>query len=380
MLRKLVGLTLAAGLSACPKDAPRAPEPLSALALAPLDVGDAGLLPRAVLDRPAVAVAPRDTPSIPDWDRPFLRGLAADKSYSIGTASRGYLVTAIPMPEDLPFLRPRPTAVRKDALWGTAEMVGLVVRVARQVADQWPGSELWAGDFSAQHGGDLSNHASHNSGRDVDLAFYMRDVAGRAADTARMQPIGLTGKAKWSALRFDVPRNWALVEAMVRDPHVQVQYVFVAAHLEGLMIAHAKAHGVDPKVIARASDVMREPIHAANHDDHFHVRLYCALHERVEGCVDFGVRHSWADRYDKALQARVDEVVPFLRMGGPDEVRYAVTRLVRLKARKAAGHLAPLLSHDDAEIRALASDAIAFLSGHRTPPRWSHLTDEDPGE
>jgi len=382
-LRPALLLLGALGGGACDAPTPAA-EPVSAraFALSSLDDEELALLPRALLDRPIqppTAPTPA-TSAIPEWDRPFLKGLDSKRSYSVGTASRGYLVNAVEMPRDLPYLRPRPTAIRKDALWGTQEMVGLVIRVAKKVADVWPGSELWAGDFSSRHGGDLTNHASHNSGRDVDLAFYMRDRAGRMADSARMLPIAASGRARWTELDFDVPRNWALVEAMVRDPNVQVQYIFIAKHLEALLVAHAKRTGVDPAVVERVATVLREPVHAANHEDHYHVRLYCALHERVEGCVNYGVTHTWADHYDKAISERVGEALPFLRTGGPREIRYAVTRIVRLRARGASEHLEPLLKHRDETVRALAEDAIAFLDGRRTPPRWSHLTEEDPGE
>ncbi len=378
----LQALVLWCLVSTCTPSSPSsARDALRGRGVARLVVGDLALLPRAVLDRPVQPVA--DAPAgaeIPEWERPFLRRLDVRRSYSLGTASRGYLVGGVPMPRDLPYLRPRVTAVRKNALWGTTETVALLVRVAKKVADGWPGSELWAGDISGPHGGDLSGHASHNSGRDVDLAFYMRDEAGRMADSARMLPIGNSGKARWGTLRFDVPRNWALVEAMIRDPHVQVQYVFVAHHLEALLLAHAQRQEVDPQVIERVKAVLREPLHAANHEDHFHIRLYCALHERVEGCVNYGVQHAWADSHREAIAQRVGEALPFLRTGRPREIRYAITRIVRLRARGAAAHLRPLLAHANDTVKALATDAIAFLEGRRTPPRWSHLTEEDPGE
>ena len=74
------------------------------------------------------------------------------------------------------------------------------------------------------------------------------------------------------------------------------------------------------------------------------------------------------------------EVLPFLTSGGPGEIAYAITRIVRLRVRAAVEHLEPLTIYPDPEVARLASDAVAFLEGRRTPPAWSHLTEEDPGE
>ena len=132
--------------------------------------------------------------------------------------------------------------------------------------------------------------------------------------------------------------------------------------------------------MARAEAVLAQPRDSSAHLDHFHVRLYCALEERVEGCVDYGPVRPWVDTFDQALAERVTEVLPFLRLGRPAEVRYAVTRIVRLNARFATGHLEPLLDHPDLAVRALADDALAFLRGDRTPPAWAHLAEADPGD
>lgn len=317
--------------------------------------------------------------AISAFDKPHLSGLAADRSYSIGTASRGYLVQGRKLPET-DWLKPRPTSLRRKATWGTDEMIGALDRAAKSVAERWPGSVLYAGDLSAEGGGDIRGHASHNSGRDVDLCFYYRDPAGRIADEERMWPIRSDGTGAGGERRFDVPRNWALVEALLRDPHVQVQWLFVASHLQDLLLAHAEAIGADEEVVRRAKKVLKQPGDSSRHAEHFHVRFYCALAERVQGCVDYGPVWDWVDTYEKALARRITEVLPFLKVRSAEENRYAITRLVRLRAVAAVPHLEPLMDSPDPSIRALAADAVAFLRGERTPPAWAHLTEEDPGE
>jgi murein endopeptidase len=278
-------------------------------------------------------------------------------------------------------LRIRPSAARKRAIYGTAEIVGALEQAACGVEHTWPESRLFAGDLSVETGGDLKGHASHNSGRDADLAFYMRDAAGRPADASRMLPIGPNGKARWGGeLRFDVGRNWALVEALLKNPRIQVQYLFVAHHIRRMLLDHARKTDTSPDVLRHAQAVLRQPRDSSIHEEHFHLRIYCGLHERLEGCVDYGPVHPWVDTFSEALTARVAEVLPFLRQGGAEEIEFAIVRIVRLRVAAAAEHLDPLKDHKNSRVRALATDAVAFLRGERTPPSWAHLTQEDPGE
>jgi penicillin-insensitive murein endopeptidase len=346
-------------------------------AVARLDRAGVELLPRGLVDLDAATLA---ADPIPAFDRPHLEGLEAGLSYSIGTASRGYLVHGRRLPDDLPHLKPRPVSVARRAVWGTDALVMALDRSAAAVARSWPGSVLYAGDLSARHGGDLPGHASHNSGRDADLAFYMRDDAGMLADGPPMHPITDTGRALYSPLWFDAARNWALVAALLTEPEVQVQWIFVASHLEAMLLAHARASSADPKLIERAEAVLKEPVDSSRHLEHFHLRLFCALEERLEGCLDYGRRHPWIDTYAQALSRRVQELLPLLGTRRAEEGRYAIIRLVRLGAREAADLVAELADNPDPELGRLALDAAAFLRGERTPPEWAHLRDEDPGE
>jgi penicillin-insensitive murein endopeptidase len=52
-------------------------------------------------------------------------------------------------------------------------------------------------------------HASHESGRDADVAFYLRAPNGDDALPPRLVVIGSEGKSPDGALAFDDERNWA---------------------------------------------------------------------------------------------------------------------------------------------------------------------------
>ena len=156
-----------------------------------------------------------------------------------------------------------------------------------------------------------------------------------------------------------------------------MQWIFVAEHLEEMLLAHAEASKVDATVHRRARRVMLPPRDSSPHADHFHVRIYCSEHERLQGCLNNGARHQWVDLFDAALAERIGHVLPFLTSPSVDEVTYAITQIVRVRARQAAPHLAPLMTHANPEIAELATDAHGFLLGERTPPRWAHLTEDE---
>src|SRR5207237_1753770 len=129
-----------------------------------------------------------------------------------------------------------PSLWRARALsYGTDELVSIVVRAARRVHRE-TGATLFVADMSPAHGGASKWHRSHQSGRDADLIFFALDDSGREQpppDT--MWIYGADGvtlpKDKQGHpqphLVFDTARNSALVRALLEDPDVDVQYLFI---------------------------------------------------------------------------------------------------------------------------------------------------------
>ena len=340
---------------------------ISGLGLGALELGSAALLPSVAVAAPPIIRVEEEV-------------LDQAKSFSLGTTTHGHLVGGVPLPQDQEGMKVRPVSVRRQAIYGTRDLVELLGRVARRVSRAWPGSVLFVGDISAERGGDIPHHVSHNSGRDVDLAFYMRGAGGRIQDSGTFFHLDSSGRNRSQERVFDSARNWALVEGFVRDPHVQVQWIFVAQHLRDMMLTHARDIGADATVLERAERVLLQPRGAAPHDDHFHVRVYCSEHERLQGCLNNGSIHTWVNAHDEALARRIGHVLPFLESPNNEEITYAITQIVRVRARHAASHIEPLRAHKDPEIASLAEDAYAFLSGKRTPPRWAHLSEEEAWE
>ncbi len=311
---------------------------------------------------PAAAVAPPPTHAAPAFERPS----QAREGYSIGPSNAGSLSGPVPLPADHPSLKIRPIAATRNAYFGTPGLVAMLTKAAERVAREYPGSVLWAGDLSLPDGGSLAPHASHTSGRDVDLSFYVsRD--GVPADGPAMRNVD--GEGRVGELRFDVARNWALVASFLEDPNVTPQWIFCAHHVRALLLAYARDHA-DARLVQRAEVVLAQPGDSSPHADHFHVRIYCGLAERMQGCLDAAPFHAWAPRYDDALTAWLEALLPFLREPRLPETREAIERIVRMNATPAIPHLERLIPISHEPITTLARDAVDFLAGRRTPSAW----------
>jgi penicillin-insensitive murein DD-endopeptidase len=215
---------------------------------------------------------------------------------SNGRPSSGWLQRATRFPDNGRTWR----VLRNDAAggqhWGTQRIVGMITQSARGAYNAQPGAALTVGDISAMHGGQIPHHASHRTGRDVDLLFFARDgLTNEPVLTPDFVHYDTEGNSVryLTPLRFDVRRNWDLVEAVLRSNGVAVIRIFVATWIERLLLIHARQRAKPEWLISRAEQVMHQPGDAAPHDDHFHVRIACTPAERVAGCVDYGPLWPW---------------------------------------------------------------------------------------
>ncbi|HEY8377508.1 MAG TPA: penicillin-insensitive murein endopeptidase [Nannocystis sp.] len=204
--------------------------------------------------------------------------------------------------------------------YGVEELVAAIERAAAAVRGRAKKVVLGVADLSPQRGGKSKWHSSHQSGRDVDLIFYSTDAQGHPLDPPEHDMIRYDGDGKpyvrgnavysdpqWQERRFDTARNWALVEALLTDPTIRVQWIFVSQPLEDRLLDYAKRHGKPRWLIEYARAVMYDPPDAPTHSDHFHLRIYCPRDDRFHGCVDRGVvwqhekkafKYGGPERYD----------------------------------------------------------------------------------
>jgi penicillin-insensitive murein DD-endopeptidase len=234
----------------------------------------------------------------------------APASVSCGSVNRGALAWGVELPvAGEAHVVPGPWRAR-GYRFGTAALVGLVERASRRVAAEHPGSVLGVADLSPPGGGRAPGHRSHQSGRDVDLLYYAVDPDGRPFPPDGHMPVyNRRGRAtyarapEWARAipvrHFDLPRNWALVRALLTDPEAEVERIFVSPDIKVRLIRHAEATGEDRAVVARARAVIARPPAGSSHDDHMHVRIRCdAVDVALGRCTDGPPRRRprWARR------------------------------------------------------------------------------------
>jgi penicillin-insensitive murein endopeptidase len=246
---------------------------LCALALCVLLSSVCGLPPRASAGRGPGA-------SVPSLPAPLR------KSRSLGLAWQGKLERGVKIAQSTR-VRYVTEYIPTGHHYGSWQLVQLLERAAHRVAVRLPGARLSVGELSQRDGGDLPGHASHESGRDVDLGFYMLDAAGRPYDAyayARFDGRG-RGLPPNQGLTLDLSRNWELVAKLVTDGEARVQFVFVSPAIKQLLLAEGKRRGASAAVLDRAARVMVRPSEKHPHGNHFHVRVYCAPADRPR-CQD----------------------------------------------------------------------------------------------
>ena len=250
------------------------PRPLAAVFLSVALAALAAVPPGAVARG---ATASSGVPSLPGPLR---------RSRSVGLPWSGRLRHGVPLK---PNKRVRYVTEYAAAgnFYGTWQLVQLLHRAAHRVALRLPGAKLSVGELSNKTGGNLSGHASHESGRDVDIGFYMLDGAKKPYQAYAFANFDGRGRALAPnrGLRFDVARNWELIAKLVADGDARVQYIFVSPPVRRLLLEEGKRRGAPPVVLHRATKVMVGPSANHPHANHFHVRIYCGPNERP-GCTD----------------------------------------------------------------------------------------------
>jgi penicillin-insensitive murein endopeptidase len=203
---------------------------------------------------------------------------------SIGSPTEGHLLGGARL-EESPYLRIAPVYGNDEVRWGLEALVSLIDHAARNVRKQFPDAVLSVGHLSRRGGGEVDRHASHESGRDADVGFYVKSYASKPIYADHFVAFRPDGTApSWPGAHFDDARNWALVSSLVTDARARITYIFVAAPLRARLLAYAERTGASPAIRQRAAELMEQPRGSLPHDDHFHVRIACPA--GMEGCIE----------------------------------------------------------------------------------------------
>ncbi len=295
-------------------------------------------LPQPPAPPPTAAIHKLPAPTL-SRTFPFLPGEDPLATVSVGDTRDGYLINGTPLPLPGPDYDVLPIQYTRDISYGTEEVIALILHAASQVAEQFPGAVLYLGNLGRQEGGDIPYSISHNAGRDFDLAYFATDPLGWHSPPPDFVTFNRSLRSKEfnGFYRFDVPRNAALMVALVTHPDIHVQYIFIARHLQRAIMDHLKAEADEDETITTARErllqVMYEPRGSAPHDDHAHVRLFCSDRDLCGGCVDVGRRHPWLSPAESVMAACLERVATVLyEAPQPRDRAAAIDRLELLGA------------------------------------------------
>jgi murein endopeptidase len=179
---------------------------------------------------------------------------------SIGAPWSGSLQAAAKLqPGDGYYLR------RPWRTYATRTTVDIVREAVKDTLETYPKAHTLAiGDFSAEGGGRITEHASHQSGRDVDLGLFFKK-----------KPKGYPAAfVKATKETMDAAATWRLVSLLARthDEDGGVQIIFLDTKLQDALITWAEKRGISKKRIKEVQKVFR---HIPLHSDHMHVRFKC---------------------------------------------------------------------------------------------------------
>lgn len=292
------------------------------------------------------------------------RGGAVTRSYSVGTASEGHVVDAMEMPlvgDSWKFI---PSVTTRKTNFGTPQIINAITRAADSVRETWPDALMLVGNLGKQEGGDIVQSVSHNSGRDADVAFFVTDGD---AESCTLEHFALMDKAGRQVncdgtQRFDVKRNWHFVRHLLTDPGAQIQWIFVSTPLRDLLLEQAREEDADDDLYRKAAAVLHQPRDSSPHADHFHIRVYCARDDLLEGCVNTGPLWDWVETWDADVRARVAELMEQLGDTSPEKRLEAIATLDRMRARGAAPKLRELVDDKEPKVRRAALLALTRIA------------------
>ena len=207
---------------------------------------------------PGVARAhPLDGMSDEAVARAVATNLVSLGSMSVGTPSAGMLLNGRNAEKSELY-----APVAKGTAWGTDETIRYLDAALGKVHAAIPDTPpLPLGDISAERGGPISPHVSHQSGRDLDIGYFYR------------------GDQRWyrrgTAQNLDLERNWAFVRALVTETDVDL--IFIDRSIQLLIKDYALTHGEDRAWVESlfgGSGQRAIVRHARGHATHIHVRFF----------------------------------------------------------------------------------------------------------
>lgn len=304
---------------------------------------------------------------------------ARSSTVSLGHPYTGTLRDGLRLPPTGPHHRVQYSTNRRKWLYGTGYLVRGLLVAARDIDRMIPGGPpLVIGNLSRKGGGDIKLSMSHNTGRDVDIAYYMAARDGRSVES-RYHHFGKDGRSTDAPGRYrlDIPRNWAFVKAIMTSPEFEIQWIITAPYIERMLLEYATKIGESRELVFRAERLMMLPGWAKIHDNHFHIRVLCSPSDWARGCDNGGPVWSWSRKMSGALDEARDRLGEALRSDESARQRAALQAISRKRISTAVPQVSGLLSDADATIRRAAMKTLLSIADEANAPallkvaRWT---------
>jgi penicillin-insensitive murein endopeptidase len=278
---------------------------------------------------------------------------------SLGSTSVGRLEHAAKLPLKGPHHLVLPSMSDRQTNFGTQELVETIQRAAKHVAEAHKRAVLGVGNLGFANGGKIPWSVSHRAGRDADLGMFATDKRGKPLPP---QPFTKFGRdLGGGGLKFDLKRNLTLVRFLVEDPEARVQWILCAEWIKTALLAEGHRQKLPEVTVARLEKVLRQPSDSNPHDDHFHLRVYCSIEDRLHGCLNWGPSWEWVDLGDRDYLERVRELLAVLGLAEASLRTQALEKLATIRAESAASEITKSLADPHPGVRQAAWQAIHSL-------------------
>jgi penicillin-insensitive murein endopeptidase len=220
------------------------------------------------------------------------------------------------------------TPIAPGTAWGTEETLAYLDAALRKVHATVPDTPpLGLGDISAQTGGPISPHLSHQAGRDVDISYFY------------------LGEQRWyrrgNAENLDLKRNWAFIRALVTETDVDL--IFMDSSIQALIRDYAISIGENRAwvdgLFGRGGEraIIR---YARGHATHVHVRFYNPIAQET-------ARRSYSALVARGVVPPVQNYASHLVKKGETLGKIAKKYGVSVESIKRANHLKKSLIHEN---------------------------------
>ncbi len=284
-------------------------------------------------------------------------------SFSLEDTRDGYMVNGKPVPVPSTLMRQLPVQYERGIAYGTTEFISLIESTAQVMQKKYPGTVMYLGNFCLPEGGDIPYSVSHNSGRDGDIAYYLTDEQGRFAHPQNLHKINrrFVSREAGPKYTFDIEKNATLIETLLMQDKVPLQFIFVAKHLRSALRKELSTRANSEAILLRFDETVQE---LASHDDHFHIRIYCSNEDICAGCLDKSIVHEWVEDPEPKRAKCVEKHIKTLsgKNASAESLAASLQRIALLSAAdQASNKIVKYLSHEDAHVRAAAAFAATSL-------------------